>query len=157
MFRFLCSLFLGSRIEEEKGYNEEEMSYVKQGEDALQKAISILSEQDGWTIETVAVSIETGNIYRSDENWITWHYPLYISPNVKENMWILWVLVYTPPQANGDKVLSKMLPDIGKVFKLEVMLEQHPDNLYEELVGNMEQMGEWNPNVKKVKVRDRPH
>lgn len=71
MFRFLCSLFLGSRIEEEKGYNEEEMSYVKQGEDALQKAISILSEQDGWTIETVAVSIETGNIYRSDENWIT--------------------------------------------------------------------------------------
>lgn len=67
------------------------------------------------------------------------------------------MLVYTPPQANGDKVLSKMLPDIGKVFKLEVMLEQHPDNLYEELVGNMEQMGEWNPNVKKVKVRDRPH
>lgn len=71
MFCFLCSLFLGSRIEEEKGYNEEEMSYVKQGEDALQKAISILSEQDGWTIETVAVSIETGNIYRSDENGIT--------------------------------------------------------------------------------------
>lgn len=58
-----------------------------------------------------------------------------------------------PPQANGDKVLSKTLPDIGKVFKLEVMLEQHPDNLYEELVGNMEQMGDWNPNVKQVKVR----
>lgn len=57
------------------------------------------------------------------------------------------------PQANGDKVLSKMLPDIGKVFKLEVMLEEHPDNLYQELVGNMEQMGEWNPNVKQVKVR----
>ena len=56
------------------------------------------------------------------------------------------------PQANGDKVLSKVLPDIGKVFKLEVMLEQHPDNLYQELVGNMEQMGEWNPNVKQVKV-----
>lgn len=35
------------------------MSYVKQGEDALQKAISILSEQEGWTIETVAVSIKT--------------------------------------------------------------------------------------------------
>lgn len=49
----------GSRIEEEEAYNEEEMSYVKQGEDALQKAINILSEQDGWTIETVAVSTET--------------------------------------------------------------------------------------------------
>lgn len=47
------------------------------------------------------------------------------------------------------------MPDIGKVFKLEVMLEQHPDSLYEELVGNMEQMGEWNPNVKQVKVRER--
>ena len=52
---------IGSRIEEAKRYNEEEMSYVKQGEDALQKAISILSEQDGWTVETVAVSIETQN------------------------------------------------------------------------------------------------
>lgn len=56
-------------------------------------------------------------------------------------------------QANGDKVLSKTLPDIGKVFKLEVVLEQHLHSLYEELVGNMEQMGEWNPRVKQVKVR----
>ncbi|XP_044053121.1 steroidogenic acute regulatory protein, mitochondrial [Siniperca chuatsi] len=102
------SSLLSSRIEEEEGYSEEEKSYVKQGEDALQKAISILGEQDGWTIEIVA--------------------------------------------ANGDKVLSKVLPDIGKVFKLEVMLEQRPDNLYKELVGNMEQMGEWNPNVKQVKI-----
>lgn len=39
--------------------SEEEMSYVKQGEDALQKAISILSDQEGWTVESVAVSIET--------------------------------------------------------------------------------------------------
>ncbi|XP_005809030.1 steroidogenic acute regulatory protein, mitochondrial [Xiphophorus maculatus] len=102
------SSLLSSRIREEEVYNEEEMSYVKQGEDALQKAISILSEQDGWTVETVA--------------------------------------------ANGDKVLSKVLPDIGKVFKLEVVMEQHPDNLYEELVEKMEQMGDWNPNVKQVKI-----
>lgn len=58
-FYLLCSLFRGSRIREVEGYGEAEMSYVKQGEDALQKAISILSEQDGWTIETVAVSIKT--------------------------------------------------------------------------------------------------
>lgn len=58
-------------------------------------------------------------------------------------------------QANGDKVLSKMIPDIGKVFKLEVVLEQHLHSLYEELVGNMEQMGDWNPHVKQVKVRGR--
>ncbi|KAM3838338.1 steroidogenic acute regulatory protein, mitochondrial-like, partial [Diretmus argenteus] len=105
------SSLLSSRIEEEQGYSEEEASYVKQGEDALQKAISILSEQDGWTTETVA--------------------------------------------ANGDRVLSKVLPDIGKVFRLEVVLDQHPDSLYGELVGNMEQMGEWNPNVKQVKILQR--
>lgn len=68
MFHFPRSLFLGSRIEEKEGYNEEEMSYVKQGEDALQKAISILSEQDGWTVEIVAVSMELGRIHISDEN-----------------------------------------------------------------------------------------
>lgn len=55
-------------------------------------------------------------------------------------------------QANGDKVMSKVLPDIGKVFKLEVLLDQQTDDLYGELVDNMEQMGEWNPNVKQVKV-----
>ncbi len=61
----------------------------------------------------------------------------------------MWVFL---SQVNGDKVMSKVLPDIGKVFKLEVMLEQKTDDLYEELVDNMEQMGEWNPNVKQVKV-----
>ncbi|KAG7270628.1 hypothetical protein CRUP_010923, partial [Coryphaenoides rupestris] len=54
--------------------------------------------------------------------------------------------------ANGDKVLSKVVPGVGKVFKLEVVVDQTPDSLYGELVGNMEQMGEWNPNVKQVKV-----
>ncbi|XP_014017316.2 steroidogenic acute regulatory protein, mitochondrial isoform X1 [Salmo salar] len=97
-----------SRIEEEQGFNEAEVSYVKQGEEALQKSISILSDQDGWTTEITA--------------------------------------------ANGDKVLSKVLPDVGKVFKLEVLFDQRSDNLYGELVGNMEQMGDWNPNVKEVKI-----
>lgn len=48
--------------------------------------------------------------------------------------------------------MSKVLPGIGKVFKLEVTLEQQTGDLYDELVDNMEQMGEWNPNVKQVKV-----
>ncbi|CAB1320077.1 unnamed protein product [Coregonus sp. 'balchen'] len=97
------SSLLSSRIEEEQGYNEAEVSYVKQGEEALQKSIIILGDQDGWTTEITA--------------------------------------------ANGDKVLSKVLPDVGKVFKLEVLLDQRSDNLFVELVGNMEQMGDWNPNI----------
>ncbi|XP_006625386.1 steroidogenic acute regulatory protein, mitochondrial [Lepisosteus oculatus] len=101
------SSLLSSRIEE-KPYSEVDMAYVKQGEEALQKSISILSDQDGWKTEIVA--------------------------------------------ANGDKVLSKVLPDVGKVFKLEVVLDQPPDQLYGELVDNMEQMGQWNPSVKKVKI-----
>ncbi|XP_062855640.1 steroidogenic acute regulatory protein, mitochondrial [Trichomycterus rosablanca] len=101
------SSLLCSRIQEET-LSESEQCFVQQGQEALQKSISILSDPDGWQTE-----IET---------------------------------------LNGDKVLSKVLPDVGKVFKLEVLLDQQPDELYGELVGNMEQMGEWNPNVKQVKI-----
>ncbi|XP_006000418.1 steroidogenic acute regulatory protein, mitochondrial [Latimeria chalumnae] len=101
------SSLLSSRIEE-KPYSEAELSYVKQGEEALQKSISILSDQEGWKTEIVA--------------------------------------------ENGDKVLSKVLPDIGKIFKLEVVLDQQTDNVYKELVNGMEDMGEWNPSVKQVKI-----
>lgn len=54
----LSSMCQGCRIEEEDGFSEEEKSYVKQGEQALQKAINILGDQDGWTVETVAVSVQ---------------------------------------------------------------------------------------------------
>lgn len=120
------------------------MSYLKQGEDALQKAIRILSEQDGWTTETVAVRAYIIGIKVKC---------FCISSAMKLHILTLLVPIPSLLQANGDKVLSKVLPHVGKVFKLEVMLEQHPDELYKELVGNMEQMGEWNPNVKEVKVR----
>ena len=46
-----------------------------------------------------------------------------------------------------------MVAGVGKVFKLEVVVDQPLETLYGELVGNMEQMGDWNPNVKQVKVR----
>lgn len=60
---------------------------------------------------------------------------------------------FSPPQANGDTVLSKVVPDMGKVFRLEVVVDQPMERLYEELVERMEAMGEWNPNVKEIKVR----
>ncbi|KAM4747769.1 steroidogenic acute regulatory protein, mitochondrial [Rhinophrynus dorsalis] len=97
-----------SKLLEEKLYNDVEMSYITQGEEAMKKSMNILGDQDGWKIE-----IET---------------------------------------ANGDKVLSKVLPDIGKVFKLEAVVEKPLDNVYGELVDNMEKMGEWNPNVREVKI-----
>lgn len=42
---------------------------------------------------------------------------------------------------------------VGKVFRLEVVVDQPMERLYEELVERMEAMGEWNPNVKEIKVR----
>lgn len=47
------------------------------------------------------------------------------------------------------------MPEVGKVFRLEVVLDQPMDRLYEELVERMEAMGEWNPTVKEVKVRSK--
>ncbi|NWI10875.1 STAR protein, partial [Crypturellus soui] len=101
------SSLLGSRLEEEP-FSELERSYIRQGEEALQKSLRILGDQDGWKTETAA--------------------------------------------ANGDKVLSKVLPDVGKVFRLEVVLEQPLDAVYGELVDRMEQMGDWNPNVQEIKI-----
>lgn len=49
-------------------------------------------------------------------------------------------------------MLSKVLPDVGKVFRLEVVVDQPLDTVYGELVDNMEQMGDWNPSVREVKV-----
>ena len=49
-------------------------------------------------------------------------------------------------------MLSKVLPDVGKVFRLEVVVDQPLDAVYSELVDNMEQMGDWNPSVEEVKV-----
>ncbi|XP_067857121.1 steroidogenic acute regulatory protein, mitochondrial-like [Heptranchias perlo] len=93
---------------EEKPYTEAEMAYVKQGEEALHKSLSILQDSSGWKTEIEG--------------------------------------------ANGDKVVSKMLPDIGKVFKLEVVMDKPSDLLYSELFDKVEQMGEWNPNVKQVTI-----
>ncbi|XP_050796215.1 steroidogenic acute regulatory protein, mitochondrial [Gopherus flavomarginatus] len=101
------SSLLSSRLEE-KPFSEVEMSYIKQGEEALQKSLSILGDQDGWKTETVV--------------------------------------------GNGDKVLSKMLPDVGKVFRLEVVVDQPLNSVYDELVERMEQMGDWNPTIKEIKI-----
>lgn len=47
-----------------------------------------------------------------------------------------------------------MLPDVGKVFRLEVVVDQPLNSVYDELVERMEQMGDWNPSIKEIKVRD---
>ncbi|NXF13010.1 STAR protein, partial [Smithornis capensis] len=128
------SSLLSSRLEENP-FSETEMSYIKQGEEALQKSLRILEDQDGWKTETVAVgALSCGTA----------------APPVNSCVTLL-----SPLQGNGDKVLSKVLPGVGKVFRLEVVVDQPLDSVYGELVDNMEQMGDWNPNVQEVKILEK--
>ncbi len=55
---FLCT---GSRIAEET-YSEAEQCYVQQGQQALQKSISILTDQDGWQTEIESVCVINNQI-----------------------------------------------------------------------------------------------
>ncbi|NWS17657.1 STAR protein, partial [Pachyramphus minor] len=130
------SSLLSSRLEE-KPFSEMEMSYIKQGEEALQKSLRILEDQDGWKTETVAVGALPCGTGAPPVNSCA------VNPAVP------------PLQGNGDRVLSKVLPDVGKVFRLEVVVDQPLDSVYGELVDNMEQMGDWNPNVKEVKILEK--
>lgn len=46
----------GSRLEETL-YSDQELAYIKQGEEAMQKALGILSSQDGWKEENQQVRV----------------------------------------------------------------------------------------------------
>ncbi|XP_061080806.1 steroidogenic acute regulatory protein [Conger conger] len=87
---------------------EEEMAYLKQGQEALQKALEIVDDQTGWKIET------------SEEN--------------------------------GDVIYSKVLPGARKVFRLEAVLDASPEELHDHLFVKVEEMNQWNPNIKQIKV-----
>uniref|UniRef100_A0A2K6N9U0 Steroidogenic acute regulatory protein, mitochondrial n=1 Tax=Rhinopithecus roxellana TaxID=61622 RepID=A0A2K6N9U0_RHIRO len=81
-------------------YSDKELTYLRQGEEAMQK--------EGWKKDS--------------------------------------------QQDSGDKVMSKVALDVGKMFRLQVVVESPMKRLYEELVECMEAMGEWNPNIKEIKV-----
>ncbi|XP_064170376.1 steroidogenic acute regulatory protein, mitochondrial isoform X1 [Anguilla rostrata] len=90
------------------GLREEEMAYLKQGQEALQKALEIVQDQAGWKRET--------------------------------------------SQENGDVIYSKVLPGARKVFRLEAVLDASPEELYDHLFVKVEEMNQWNPNIKQIKV-----
>ncbi|XP_078055410.1 steroidogenic acute regulatory protein-like [Mustelus asterias] len=93
---------------EPKTLDADELFYVKQGEEALQKALGILNQEAEWTTE---IKME-----------------------------------------NGDIVVSKVLPETGKVFKLEAVLDASTEHVYNELYEKVDQMNLWNPSVKHIDV-----
>ena len=49
-------MYLGSRLEETL-YSDQELAYIRQGEEAMQKALGILSNQEGWKKESQQVRV----------------------------------------------------------------------------------------------------
>lgn len=49
------ALYPGSRLEDTL-YSDQELAYIRQGEEAMQKALGILSNQEGWKQENQQVS-----------------------------------------------------------------------------------------------------
>ncbi|KAM4702932.1 steroidogenic acute regulatory protein, mitochondrial-like [Rhinophrynus dorsalis] len=58
-------------------------------------------------------------------------------------------------QANGDWILSKTFPKIGKVFRAEAVIDSPTDHIYTQLFEKLEQMGKWNPSISKVQILQR--
>ncbi|KPP77095.1 hypothetical protein Z043_103512 [Scleropages formosus] len=55
-------------------------------------------------------------------------------------------------QKNGDVIYSKTLPGSRKVFRLEAVLDASPEELHDHLFVRVEQMKQWNPNIRNIRV-----
>ena len=49
-------------------------------------------------------------------------------------------------------ICSKVMPGVGKVFRLEAVLEASVDELYDLLFVRVEEMHQWNPSIQHIKV-----
>ncbi|XP_018430514.1 PREDICTED: steroidogenic acute regulatory protein, mitochondrial-like [Nanorana parkeri] len=58
-------------------------------------------------------------------------------------------------QKNGDWILSKAFPKIGKVFRVEAVIDSPPEHIYTQLFEELEHMDQWNPNISKVQILQR--
>ncbi|XP_075698876.1 steroidogenic acute regulatory protein, mitochondrial-like [Rhinoderma darwinii] len=56
---------------------------------------------------------------------------------------------------NGDWILSKTFPRIGKVFRAEAVIDSPPEHIYSQLFEKLEQMDKWNPSISKVQILQR--
>ncbi|XP_058649378.1 steroidogenic acute regulatory protein, mitochondrial isoform X1 [Onychostoma macrolepis] len=55
-------------------------------------------------------------------------------------------------EKNGDVIYSKVLTGNRKVFRLEAELNASPEELHDILFFRMEEMHEWNPSIRRIKV-----
>ncbi|ROI83776.1 Steroidogenic acute regulatory protein, mitochondrial [Anabarilius grahami] len=86
----------------------EDVFYLRQGEEALNEALDIVESKDGWKLEMA--------------------------------------------ETNGDVIYSKVLRGNRKVFRLEAELDASPEELHDILFVRLEEMHEWNPNIRRIRV-----
>uniref|UniRef100_A0A671LPL8 START domain-containing protein 1 n=1 Tax=Sinocyclocheilus anshuiensis TaxID=1608454 RepID=A0A671LPL8_9TELE len=55
-------------------------------------------------------------------------------------------------EKNGDVIYSKVLTGNRKVFRLETELNASPEELHDILFFRVEEMHEWNPSIRRIKV-----
>ncbi|XP_075949272.1 steroidogenic acute regulatory protein, mitochondrial [Anarhichas minor] len=55
-------------------------------------------------------------------------------------------------ESKGDEICSKVIPGAGKVFRMEAVLDASVDELYDILFVRVEEMHQWNPSIKHIKV-----
>lgn len=49
-------------------------------------------------------------------------------------------------------ICSKVMPGAGRVFRLEAVVEASVDELYDLLFVKVEEMHQWNPSIRQIKV-----
>ncbi|XP_072280485.1 steroidogenic acute regulatory protein, mitochondrial-like [Pyxicephalus adspersus] len=58
-------------------------------------------------------------------------------------------------QKNGDRFFTKAFPMIGKVFRVEAVIDSPLEEIYTQLFEKLEYMDQWNPNISKVQILKR--
>ncbi|XP_074731768.1 steroidogenic acute regulatory protein, mitochondrial-like [Strix uralensis] len=124
-------------------FSSVDLSYISQGETALQRALSILQQHTSWQAETLLVSPATSCL-----RCLT---PEKLSGGEMS----LGRGGSLPSQDAGAAVSSAALPGLGKVFRAEVVLAVPVAQLHRELFERIEQMPQWNPTLSRVKVLQR--
>uniref|UniRef100_A0A3B1IP57 START domain-containing protein 1 n=1 Tax=Astyanax mexicanus TaxID=7994 RepID=A0A3B1IP57_ASTMX len=110
LFTYTQALFT-PEVERGKGQrdrvNKTDLSYQHQGQQALQTALEIVQDAEGWRMEM---------------------------------------------SESGDTIYSKVLHGNRKVFRLEAELEASPEELYDILFVKVEEMHQWNPSIRHIKI-----
>ncbi len=118
---------------------DEDVFYLKQGEAALEEALKIVESEDGWKLDTVEVIVCECKMF-------SWCADL-------QNVLSQEIINVFFLQKNGDVIYSKVLTGNRKVFRLEAELNASPEELHDILFFRVEEMHEWNPSIRRIKVR----